>query len=65
MKKIIHISKPDIGEKEKKNVLKCLKSGWISGAIPELMTALIVAANVTLGTITSSPGPMPNVFNAS
>ena len=34
MKKIIPISKPEIGEKEKKNVLKCLKSGWISGAIP-------------------------------
>ena len=35
MKKIIPISKPEIGEKEKKNVLKCLKSGWISGAIPD------------------------------
>jgi len=34
MKKIIPISKPEIGEKEKKNVLKCLKSGWIFGAIP-------------------------------
>ena len=36
-----------------------------TGVIPELITALIVAANVMSGTITSSPGPMPNVFSAS
>jgi perosamine synthetase len=32
MKKIIPISKPEIGKKEVSNVLRCLKSGWISGS---------------------------------
>src|SRR5258708_3780183 len=33
-----------------------------TGVAPAIITALAVATNVRFGTITSSPGPMPNAF---
>ena len=36
----------------------------ITGVAPEISTALIVAAKVRSGTITSSPDLIPMVFNA-